>query len=348
MTTDSPSAARGIRSVDRDGPGAKSVSEVQRSSSSAPAKILTDEEVALLLQRTSRTFALAIPQLPHVLRKQVGIAYLLFRIIDSVEDGDAIVCSSKVRLLRQISVILESADSDPLPAEKIAQFAGVLPTLHDAELELHRVTASVIETARTFPGPRQRMIFSAVSRCARGMSRFLCSAGSAGHIRLQTTPQLHEYCFCVAGLVGEMLTQLFVADDPSLSDVSEQLAIHAAAFGEALQLVNILRDSEGDLRMGRTLIPPDITRGELMALANRDLDRAAYYIQLLQQSGAHPGVLSFVELPVQLARETLQQVRQHGPGAKVSRPDVMRIAAAVVDRHSSRLGAPDQATGGSR
>ena len=40
-------------------------------------------DIDRLLVRTSRTFALAIPLLPEPLRREVGVAYLLFRIADT-------------------------------------------------------------------------------------------------------------------------------------------------------------------------------------------------------------------------------------------------------------------------
>ncbi len=40
-----------------------------------------------LLVKTSRTFALSIPPLPEPTRRQVTVAYLLFRLIDTVEDA---------------------------------------------------------------------------------------------------------------------------------------------------------------------------------------------------------------------------------------------------------------------
>ena len=42
-----------------------------------------------LLVKTSRTFALAIPLLPEPTRREVGLAYLLFRIADTFEDATA-------------------------------------------------------------------------------------------------------------------------------------------------------------------------------------------------------------------------------------------------------------------
>ena len=54
-----------------------------------PALRLTPEDVALLLQETSRTFALAVPLLSGRTRLSVGLAYLLFRCADTLEDAAA-------------------------------------------------------------------------------------------------------------------------------------------------------------------------------------------------------------------------------------------------------------------
>ena len=46
-----------------------------------------DARLQDLLVKTSRTFALAIPQLPQPTLREVTIAYLLFRIADTFEDA---------------------------------------------------------------------------------------------------------------------------------------------------------------------------------------------------------------------------------------------------------------------
>ena len=43
-----------------------------------------------ILQHVSRTFALTIPQLPETLRQVIGNAYLLCRLIDIIEDDNAL------------------------------------------------------------------------------------------------------------------------------------------------------------------------------------------------------------------------------------------------------------------
>ncbi len=47
----------------------------------------TGEILDDLLLKTSRTFALSIPLLPEPTRREVGIAYLLFRVADTLEDA---------------------------------------------------------------------------------------------------------------------------------------------------------------------------------------------------------------------------------------------------------------------
>ena len=57
--------------------------------------MLTLEQQAVHLQQVSRTFALTIPVLPMPLADWVGNAYLLCRIVDTIEDDPALSCSIK-------------------------------------------------------------------------------------------------------------------------------------------------------------------------------------------------------------------------------------------------------------
>ncbi|MDP3333493.1 MAG: squalene/phytoene synthase family protein, partial [Methylococcaceae bacterium] len=50
------------------------------------SKLSDDDFQALLLEGVSRTFALTIPQLPNELYGAVANAYLLCRIVDTIED----------------------------------------------------------------------------------------------------------------------------------------------------------------------------------------------------------------------------------------------------------------------
>jgi phytoene synthase len=71
--------------------------------------------------------------------------------------------------------------------------------------------------------------------------------------RYESFDELREYCYCVASVVGLIMTRIFgAADDRALA--------HAADLGMAMQLTNILRDVEEDARMGRIYIPAEEMR----------------------------------------------------------------------------------------
>ena len=48
-----------------------------------------------VLQQVSRSFALTIPQLPTVLRRAVTNAYLVCRIVDTIEDEEGLSLDQK-------------------------------------------------------------------------------------------------------------------------------------------------------------------------------------------------------------------------------------------------------------
>src|SRR4029453_9715010 len=67
-----------------------------------------------LLVKTSRTFALTIPLLPEPTRREVTIAYLLFRIGDTFEDASHWPRQRRIDALERFPSLLES---EPIAAE---------------------------------------------------------------------------------------------------------------------------------------------------------------------------------------------------------------------------------------
>jgi farnesyl-diphosphate farnesyltransferase len=128
-----------------------------------------------------------------------------------------------------------------------------------------------------------------------------------------------------------MLTELYVAEEPKLAGVAHVLRELAPTFGEGLQLVNILKDSATDREHGRAYIPSSLERGEVIALARRDMDSATKYVRTLERAGASRGILAFDAFPLLLARATLDALSARGAGAKVDRAEVLRIVSSVND-----------------
>ncbi len=129
------------------------------------------------------------------------------------------------------------------------------------------------------------------------------------------------------------MTQLFVYHQPSLAAARVKLSRNAPRFGEALQLVNVLRDSIDDDAAGRRFIPEEVSRIHLLGIARSGLDAARDYIDALKLENADAGILSFSRLPVELAELTLQYVEDQGPGAKVPRVEVAAILSEL-QRHA--------------
>jgi farnesyl-diphosphate farnesyltransferase len=171
-------------------------------------------------------------------------------------------------------------------------------------------------------------------------------AGFAGRerpLRLRDIRDLQDYCYAVAGIVGEMLTELFLLGRPGLEPIAPALRADAATFGEALQLVNILKDVATDAGEGRRYVPEGVGRKRVFALARNDLACAGGYVRRLQGADAPRGVVAFTALPVLLAWRTLDRVEERGPGAKLSRAEVADIAHSLeeaLDRRRPAVPAP--------
>jgi farnesyl-diphosphate farnesyltransferase len=299
------------------------------------------ELLAELLERTSRTFALAIPLLPDGLRDEVGLGYLLFRIADTLEDAECWNRDERREGLRRYVNLL--AEPNEAATRRLAEDWQARPPSINAEYNrLLGHAPEVFAAVEELPIAARRTVLRMTARSAEGMSETLARADERGAFRLETIADLQQYCYYVAGIVGEMLTELFCARLAS-SAAAGGLADHAAAFGEGLQLVNILKDSGGDADQGRVYLPANVPRSEVMAIARQDLRRAEEYTDLLARAGAEEGTLSFVVLPRLLAEATLD-VLETGERTKLSRAEVtrvMEVAEGVVVRlTASRGGMP--------
>jgi farnesyl-diphosphate farnesyltransferase len=284
-----------------------------------------------LLERTSRTFALSIPLLPQPTRREVTIAYLLFRIADTFEDAARWPAAARTEALARFSELLASSAPARDDARRFAaQWVAARPADHEGYVELVAETPAVLDELLALSPATILTIREHVIRSAAGMAGFVARTSDAGELALADLPDLRAYCYAVAGIVGEMLTELFLLERPALAPVALSLRDRASFFGEALQLVNILKDSDSDAAEGRRYIPAGLDRKEVFALARRDLDAAAEYILALQSAAAPRGILAFTALPVELAWATLEKVESRGPGTKISRFEVSTIAARLT------------------
>jgi farnesyl-diphosphate farnesyltransferase len=294
-----------------------------------------------LLERTSRTFALSIPVLPEPTRREVMIAYLLFRVADTFEDAAHWEPERRIEALGEFNGLLRGFSREEA-ARLAAGWSAAGPSPHAGYRELIAEVPFVLDAFFALDPGAVEPVRAHVIRSAEGMARYVART-QGGSLVLSDLPDLQAYCYVVAGIVGEMLTELFLLGRPKLSPIAAFLRQRAGTFGEALQLVNILKDSAADASEGRSYLPPGVPRADVFALARRDLATAAEYIRTLQSAGAPRGLVEFTSLPVLLARASLDRIEKHGAGSKISRPEVFLLTQRLkraLDRNEPAVPEP--------
>ena len=301
-----------------------------------------------ILPLVSRTFALTIPQLPGALHKVVANAYLLCRIADTIEDDAALPAADKRRYEEAfVDVVNGRADAAALAAELAPKLS--LETI-EAERHLMRELPLVIQVLRSFNRPQQNAIERCVTVMSRGMHRFQQAAATDGGLNgLATQRDMDSYCYYVAGVVGEMLTELFCDFDPAIAARREQMLHLGVSFGQALQMTNILKDQWEDRARGACWLPREVFQRhgldlgqlqpgqytpaygaaltELLGVANAHLRNALEYTLLIPAE--HVGIRKFCLWATGLAVLTLKNIQRKpdftgGGEIKVSRGAVAR------------------------
>lgn len=209
-----------------------------------------------VLPQVSRTFAINIRLLRGPLGDAVRIGYLLCRGADALEDSwPGAPEEIRARFARYLAAVRGDATAAAeLAAGARARAEGSSDLLLLADLpRVLRVHAALDERTR-------RIVADGVRVMAEGMSRYAARAAgrAAGAPYLDSEAELHDYCYVVAGCVGEMLTHLFAAlAAPATPELEPRRMRLAPVVGEALQLTNILLDWPSDVRRGRCHVPAD-------------------------------------------------------------------------------------------
>ncbi len=217
-----------------------------------------------MLPRVSRTFALTVPQLPEPLDHLVANAYLLCRIADSVEDDPHLEPTTRSALHGLLPDVIESPSAaDEFAARAAAALSAGTPP---EERDLVANTARVARTTRAIAEPDRR----AIVRCLREMCFGMDHYRQRERRGLDDLADMAQYCHYVAGVVGEMLTELFCNHRNGMAPLRSQMHQYADSFGLGLQMTNILKDIWDDLGEQRCWLP----RAEFEK-AGYDLDRMA-------------------------------------------------------------------------
>ncbi|MBB3104720.1 phytoene/squalene synthase family protein [Azomonas macrocytogenes] len=240
-----------------------------------------------ILPKVSRTFALTIPQLPPPLRRAVTNAYLLCRAADTIEDEPVFSAEEK----RHYEIAFIDAVTGRIDPQCFA--AELAPLLSQKTSEAERDLLShlplVLQVTQDLKPEQREAIVNCLKVMSHGMHDFQRNVGLQG---LDTLRDMDCYCYCVAGVVGEMLTELLIDFDPALASQRETLMRLAVSFGQGLQMTNILKDQWEDYSRGVCWLPRDVFArhgarlGELQA-GQQDANYASALTELIGVAHAH-------------------------------------------------------------
>lgn len=207
-----------------------------------------------ILQGVSRTFALTIPELPEALRDIVGNGYLLCRIADTIEDDADIAIETKKNLAREFIQLCEQPNNNA--AAFITNFSQQLSSqTPTAEKDLILNTQRVLNILSSFSNTQQQILSRCVRTMLDGMIYFQTNSSTQG---LKDINSMNSYCYHVAGVVGEMLTELYCDYSDEIAAQKETLLPLSVSFGQGLQMTNILKDIWVDYQRGMCWLPQDV------------------------------------------------------------------------------------------
>ncbi len=283
------------------------------------------------------------------MRGPVSLGYLLARFSDTIADAPGLEGNERHAWLEQWRNIIrghrDRFEIDP------GRIAGLLS--HEGERVLVSRSAELIEAFRsTDAGPRE-LLCEVIDTILTGQiwdleafaeTRFACRTGD----------DLLCYADRVAGSVGEFWTKIafsVLGSRFACPDKATAMRESGRRLGEALQLVNILRDLREDRERGRCYLPADELRAagwrgeefptaeqiapvfsQWLGICRRFLDEADEYVRSVRD----PRVRFCTRLPRLLAGKTLDRIENAGvrrvleERIRVSRSEVLRSATQAV------------------
>jgi farnesyl-diphosphate farnesyltransferase len=213
--------------------------------------------VKAILKSVSRSFYLTIKFLTRPLRETVSLAYLFARATDTIADTAAIPSTTRLATLQAFArVIAGELDFDAV-AEPLRAFAAQQSDPHErAMIERLRDCMSWLGQLEAADRDDIRAVLKTI---VRGQELDLTRFGDPASLTsLQTAAELDEYTYLVAGCVGEFWTKLgFRKSPPFASRSPNEMIDLGIAYGEGLQLINVLRDRNADRRAGRAYLPAE-------------------------------------------------------------------------------------------
>lgn len=209
-----------------------------------------------LLKHTSRSLYLSASLLPKAVRPAFCVAYLLCRYADTIADTALLPPEKRLDWIEIFPSLITQPDE-----EKIKQLAQeIVPSAADKAEEtlLHNFPACR-QAFTQINEPQRKAILEVVHAVCAGMKIDLQTFPheKSGQVKAFVTPEeLENYCHLMGGEPGVFWSRLI--EETGAAKLHKNIFLPLGKdIGDALQIVNILRDLPRDLRIGRCYIPSD-------------------------------------------------------------------------------------------
>ena len=286
-------------------------------------------DLETLLKNTSRSLYLSVQALPRAMRPAFSVAYLLCRYADTIADTPLLPAERRLFWIEKFPIIIEQQ-----PADDITQLAHEIEGGSENPYEkiLIENLRPCLAEFNQISDEQKPFILEVARAVCEGMQidlKTFPQEKNAPVVAFQTEKELEHYCRLMGGKPGKFWSQLIYqttkihADKETFFELGEHI-------GDALQIVNILRDLPKDLQIGRCYFPLEdlqkynLTPNDLLDTKNsarfepikqkwitwgiNRLQAGKKYFRLLPKT--HPGQRAAVAWPVLWAADTLQKINK--------------------------------------
>ncbi|GMQ78537.1 MAG: phytoene/squalene synthase family protein [Anaerolineae bacterium] len=214
------------------------------------------------MNKVSRSFTLVTPAAGPPLSHYLSTAYLIFRVVDNIEDSYQSFTWQEARfaefeeLLKfpeRAANILARWDKELWPGLTMDEIQ--LMSSQDGAL-LWRIYSQLPEVPRKSIEHWSTVMVEGMKKVkdAEQLPQFI----KRGDVYLPSkVSDYNQYCYYVAGTVGHLSTEIVVDHHEFESEVADRLLINAEAFGRALQKTNIIKDFAEDLERNVCYLPDE-------------------------------------------------------------------------------------------
>ena len=282
-----------------------------------------------LLKNTSRSLYLSVQLLPRAMRPAFSVAYLLCRYADTIADTALLPAPRRLYWITRFPSIIETQ-----PTEEITQLAREIEGGSDNPYEkiLIQNLRPCLDAFNQISDEQKPFILEVARAVCDGMKIDLQAfphEKNTSVVAFRAAHELENYCRLMGGRPGKFWSQL-ICQTTQIPTDKETFFELGQRVGDALQIVNILRDLPKDLQIGRCYFPQEdlqkagLTPTDLLDAKNSArfepvkqkwiswglarLQDGKKYFSLLPKT--QPGQRAAVAWPVLWAADTLHKIAQ--------------------------------------